>query len=157
MAKTGLGQDRLAHRPGFLVRRLHQIFVSIYLQHCEQFGTTPAQSSVMQVLAARPGIDQATLAAEIGLDRTTTSNVLHRLQQRGIIRRETDKADRRSRRAFLTPVGETMLQEMRSSIAAAHRQLTEPLSKDDREHFVSMLQHLVAANNSLGRTTLRDL
>ncbi len=157
MAKVGQKQDRLAHRPGFLVRRLHQIFVSIYLQHCEQFGTTPVQSSVMQVLAAQPGIDQATLAAEIGLDRTTTSNVLHRLQQRGIIRREIDKTDLRLRRAFLTPAGEVMLQQMQSAIEAAHRQLVKPLDKNHREQFVSMLQHLVATNNSLGRTTLRDL
>ena len=147
---------RLSHRPGFLVRRLHQIFVSLYLQHCEEFGTTPAQSSVMQVLASQPGIDQATLAAEIGLDRTTTSNVLLRLQQRGIIRREFDKNDRRSRRAFLTAEGEAMLAEMDASIEAAHRQLMKPLGKADRAQFMGMLQHLVTANNALGRTTLRD-
>ena len=105
---------------------------------------------------SQPGIDQATLAGEIGLDRTTTSNVLRRLHQRGIIRREFDKNDRRSRRAFLTAEGEAMLAEMDASIEAAHRQLMKPLGKADRAQFMGMLQHLVTANNALGRTTLRD-
>jgi hypothetical protein len=66
----------LFRRPGFLVRRLHQIYVAIYFQNCERFGTTPVQSSVMQVLQAQPGMDQIALAREIGVDRTTVSSVL---------------------------------------------------------------------------------
>src|SRR5258708_20034463 len=79
------GRTMLFRRPGFLIRRLHQIYVAIYFQNCERFGTTPVQSSVMQVLLAQPGMDQVALAAEIGIDRTTASSVLTRLEPRRII------------------------------------------------------------------------
>src|SRR5579871_1777231 len=113
----------LFRRPGFLVRRLHQIYVAMYFQNCERFGTTPVQSSVMQVLQAEPGMDQIALAQAIGIDRTTASSVLTRLEGRGIVRREADPADRRNKCAFLTPAGAAMLQEMQASIEAAHRDL----------------------------------
>jgi MarR family transcriptional regulator, lower aerobic nicotinate degradation pathway regulator len=147
----------LFRRPGFLVRRLHQIYVAIYFQNCERFGTTPVQSSVMQVLESHPGMDQVALAGEIGIDRTTASSVLSRLEARGIVRREADPEDRRTKRAFLTASGRAMLREMQTSIEAAHRELIKPLDAPDREQFLAQLLCLVQANNDKGRSLLRNL
>ena len=147
--------SELAERPGFLVRRLHQIYVSIYLDSCRDFETTPVQSSVMQVLRAQPGLDQTSIAAEIGMDRTTTSNVLARLTARGIVRREIHGPDRRSKRAYLTEAGSTMIIQMQEAIDAAHRRLVAPLDEADRAVFLAQMRHLVEANNQHGRTALR--
>lgn len=147
----------LFKRPGFLVRRLHQIYVAIYLESCERFGTTPVQSSVMQVLSAQPGMDQIALAGEIGIDRTTASSVLSRLEARGIVRREADPDDRRTKRTYLTPAGKAMLNDMQTSIEAAHRELIKPLSPAEREKFLEQLLRLVQANNDRGRSPLRNL
>jgi MarR family transcriptional regulator, lower aerobic nicotinate degradation pathway regulator len=148
---------KLFRRPGFLVRRLHQIYVAIYFQNCERFGTTPVQSSVMQVLMAQPGMDQIALAQEIGIDRTTASSVLTRLEGRGIVRREADPIDRRNKRAYLTPSGAAMLREMQASIEVAHRELVKPLAPAAREQFLEQLLCLVQANNDKGRSPLRSL
>lgn len=147
----------LFRRPGFLVRRLHQIYVAIYFQNCDRFGTTPVQSSVMQVLLSHPGMDQIALAGEIGIDRTTASSVLSRLEARGIVRREADPDDRRTKRAFLTATGKTMLHDMQASIDAAHKELVKPLEPADRERFLEQLLCLVQANNDKGRSLLRNL
>lgn len=152
-----LASSPLANRPGFLVRRLHQIFTAIYLQSCKQFGTTPVQSSVLQVLLARPGLDQAGLAAEIGLDRTTTSLVLGRLQARKLLRREVDRDDRRSRRAYLTNEGEALIREMHAAIDEAHGRLMAPLDEMEVATFMDLLKRLVAANNEHGRAALRSI
>ncbi|HVX77503.1 MAG TPA: MarR family winged helix-turn-helix transcriptional regulator [Bradyrhizobium sp.] len=150
-------QRALFKRPGFLVRRLHQIHVSIYFQNCERFGTTPVQSSVMQVLSAQPGMDQIALAGEIGIDRTTASSVLSRLEARGIVKREADPDDRRTKRCYLTPAGKAVLNDMQASIEAAHRELIKPLNPADREQFLKQLLCLVQANNDKGRSPLRNL
>jgi DNA-binding MarR family transcriptional regulator len=144
----------LARRPGFLIRRLHQIFLSIYFQSCEGFKTTPAQSSIMQVLSNRPGMDQVSLAAEIGLDRTTLSNVLGRLEKRGALRRETNSEDRRNKNCFLTDEGRGLIGCMHEAIDGAHERLLAPLSEAERADFVRMLSKLVESNNDLGRTAL---
>jgi DNA-binding MarR family transcriptional regulator len=149
--------EGLFKRPGFLIRRLHQIYVAMYLQECERFGTTPVQSSVMQVLLIQPGLDQATLAAEIGVDRTTTSNVLARLEKRGLIKREATEDDRRIRRAFLTEQGEIMVGEMQAALEKAHSRLIAPLPIEERAQFIRQLTLLVESNNDEGRALLRTL
>jgi DNA-binding MarR family transcriptional regulator len=160
MAKQGSQRPQRAAlftRPGFLVRRLHQIYVAIYFENCERFGTTPVQSSVMQVLSAQPGMDQIALAGEIGIDRTTASSVLTRLEARGIVRREADPEDRRTKRTYLTATGRAMLNDMQASIESAHRELIKPLSPTEREKFLEQLLHLVQTNNERGRSPLRNL
>jgi MarR family transcriptional regulator, lower aerobic nicotinate degradation pathway regulator len=157
MTKQKPARTMMFRRPGFLVRRLHQIYVAIYFQNCERFGTTPVQSSVMQVLLAQPGMDQIALAGEIGIDRTTTSSVLSRLEARGIVKREADADDRRTKRAYLTSAGKAMLQDMQASIEAAHKELVEPLPPADRKQFLEQLLCLVQANNDKGRSLLRNL
>jgi DNA-binding MarR family transcriptional regulator len=151
------GRTTLFRRPGFLVRRLHQIYVAIYFQNCERFGTTPVQSSVMQVLMSQPGMDQVALAGEIGIDRTTASTVLSRLEARGIVRREADPEDRRTKHAFLTASGKAMLRDMQTAIETAHKELIKPLDPAGREQFLKQLLCLVQANNDKGRSLLRNL
>jgi DNA-binding MarR family transcriptional regulator len=141
--------------PGVLIRRVHQIFLAIYAQKCAEFGTTPVQSSIMQILLMQPGIDQVAIAGEIGIDRTTTSSVLSRLEARGIVSREIDPENRRTKRAFLTEQGRIMLFAMQQSIDDAHEQLVEPLNRAERKRFLAQLACLVQANNDRGRTFLR--
>jgi DNA-binding MarR family transcriptional regulator len=149
------GRSHLHTAPGVLIRRVHQIYLAIYAKKCAEFGTTPVQSSIMQILLMQPGIDQVALAGEIGIDRTTTSTVLSRLQARGIVSREIDPENRRTKRAFLTEQGRVMLFRMQQSIDEAHEQLIEPLDRAERKRFLAQLVHLVQANNGRGRTFLR--
>ena len=149
------GRSHLHTAPGVLIRRVHQIYLAIYAKKCAEFGTTPVQSSIMQILLMQPGIDQVALAGEIGIDRTTTSTVLSRLQARGIVSREIDPENRRTKRAFLTEQGRVMLFRMQQSIDEAHEQLIGPLDRAERKRFLAQLVHLVQANNGRGRTFLR--
>lgn len=61
----------LSFRPGYLVRRLHQIHSAIFLEECQQFGITPVQYGLISTLLENPGIDQVTLGNEVGIDRTS--------------------------------------------------------------------------------------
>ena len=72
----------LNQRPGFLVRRLHQIHVALFQERCAAFAITPLQYSLLSALAGRGTADQSTLAADVALDRTTTTGALKRLQSR---------------------------------------------------------------------------
>ncbi|HYB09490.1 MAG TPA: MarR family winged helix-turn-helix transcriptional regulator, partial [Alphaproteobacteria bacterium] len=66
-------------RPGYLIRRLHQIHQALFLDECRTFRITPIQYGLLTVLSTHPGIDQVTLAAELGIDRTNVADVLARL------------------------------------------------------------------------------
>src|ERR1700730_18074173 len=80
---------------GFLIRRLHQIHVALFQKKCAAFDLTPLQYSLLTALARCGTADQTTLAAEVMLDRTTTTGALKRLQSRKFIERAVHSRDRR--------------------------------------------------------------
>src|SRR5712672_2457212 len=69
LAETRRRPWPLSQRPGFLIRRLHQIHVALFQEACGHFEVTPLQYSLLSALAARKTADQTTLAADIALDR----------------------------------------------------------------------------------------
>jgi DNA-binding MarR family transcriptional regulator len=136
----------LNQRPGFLIRRLHQIHTALFQQKCAAFEITPLQYSLLSALAVRGIADQTTLAADVALDRTTTTGGLKRLQLRKLIERAVDPADRRARMCRLTAAGKSLLAKIETSARAAHRDTLAGLGRADQAAFVAMMQQIVAAN-----------
>ena len=66
-------KELLFARPGFLIRRLHQIHVAMFMEEFKSTNITPVQYGLMTAMAALPGLDQTSLGQEVGLDRTTTA------------------------------------------------------------------------------------
>jgi DNA-binding MarR family transcriptional regulator len=136
----------LGQRPGFLIRRLHQIHVALFQEKCAEFEITPLQYSLLSALAVRKTADQTTLAADVSLDRTTTTGALKRLQSRRFVERAVRRDDRRARACRLTAAGAALLARMDSAARAAHRDTLASLSKPEQKRFVVLMQQIVAAN-----------
>jgi DNA-binding MarR family transcriptional regulator len=144
----------LAARPGFLVRRLHQIHLALFAEECSGFGITPVQYSIMTIAAVTPGLDQAQLAQEAGIDRATLANVAARLEKKFLIRRRPSASDKRVKLVFLSPGGATLLKKMRAPAQRAHDRTIAALPPQDRQKFLSLLIKLVDAQNDYGRAPL---
>ena len=136
----------LAERPGFLIRRLHQIHAALFQQACGHFEVTPLQYSLLSALAARKTADQTTLAADIALDRTTTTGALKRLEARQLVERPINEADRRARLCRLTRAGAALLAKIEGAARTAHQTTLDGLSERERVQFVAMMQRIVASN-----------
>lgn len=145
----------LASRPGFLIRRLHQIHLALFAEECGALGLTPVQFSIMTVAAERPGLDQVGLAHAVGIDRATTANVLARLETRGLLRRTPSRQDRRLKLVRVTAAGRKLLRAMDGPASRAHSRTVEALPTSERDAFLAALQHLVEAGNDSGRAPLR--
>ena len=142
-------------RPGFLLRRLNQIHYALFFEECRAFNITPVQYGLLTALSIRGRLDQASLGIELGIDRTNVADVLTRLETRGLIRRESDPADRRAKLASLTPKGRQLTSRMFASMQRAQDRLLAPLSQKERDGFMTTLVRLIEANNAYGRTMLR--
>jgi MarR family transcriptional regulator, lower aerobic nicotinate degradation pathway regulator len=138
----------LEQRPGFLIRRLHQIHVALFQKRCAAFEITPLQYSLLSALAKRGTADQTTLATDVALDRTTTTGALKRLQSRHFIDRSIHPGDRRAQISRLTRAGAKLLRQMEAHARAAHRETVADLSKADQRRLVVMMQKIVAANSN---------
>ena len=120
--------DQLYRRPGFMIRRAHQIAVSLFLEETGELGITNRQYGIMLVLKAEPGIDQITVAKLLGLDRSTTGMVLTKLEHAGLVGRVVGANDRRTRSLKLTPAGERMLKRLAAPARRAQERVLSAFS-----------------------------
>ncbi len=145
----------LSIRPGFLIRRLHQIHLALFAEECAAFGVTPVQYSIMSVVLRQPRIDQARLGFEVGVDRATLTNVIGRLETKGLVRRSKKATDKRTNLIKLTARGEVVLEKMADAVQRAHHRTIAPLSSEDQAQFLDYLNRLVDAGNESSRAPLR--
>jgi len=145
----------LAARPGFLIRRLHQIHLSLFAEECAAFNVTPVQYSILTAVAAQPGLEQASLAQEVGIDRATLANVVARLTRRGLVRRLQGKQDRRLKHVLPTASCQKLLGLMEGPARRAHERTIDALKPRERTGFLKALAHLVSTGNAHSRAPLR--
>ena len=145
----------LLDHPGHLIRRVHQISVSAFLQVCAELDLTPTQYAALAGVAGRPGIDQAALAGLIAIDRSTAGVVVARLVERKLMRRELSSKDKRFMSLNLTPAGMAVYEAMAGRADAAHDVMLRPLTRAERKVFVRLMQKLVHFNNEISRAPLQ--
>ncbi|PLX39117.1 MAG: transcriptional regulator [Hyphomicrobiales bacterium] len=143
--------------PGHLIRRMHQISVSLFLEEVSKIGydLTPVQFAALVAVKNHPGIDQARLAGAIAYDRVTVGGVVNRLVQKDLLSRRVSVTDRRARELFLTPDGEKALELIGPVLQHAQELLLNGLEAEEREIFIGLLKKATEAANRLSRVPMR--
>src|SRR5262245_17188662 len=124
---------QLYRRPGFMIRRAHQIAVSLFLEETGALSITTTQYGILFILKHRPGTDQASVAKLLGLDRSTTGMVVSKLEQAGLIGRAMGIGDRRRHSLGLTRAGKAMLARLAAPAARAQARVLSPLAPRERK------------------------
>lgn len=150
--------ERLLYdQPGHSIRRLQQIAVSIFLKETSGFSITPDQYAAIAALYVFPGVDQLTLANAIGIDRTTISGLIDRLQAKGLVIRKISEADRRAKLLFLTAAGIRLLANIGGAVDRAQERILSPLSAQERKVFLKTMDRLVSSHNELTRAPIEEV
>lgn len=146
--------EELWTRPGYLIRRLHQIHVGLFAEECEGEDITPVQSAILSVLQGGEEMDQLTLSTSVGIDRTSGADVIRRLERRGLVTRMPSEFDRRAKIVKITDAGKVFIRRVRPRMARAQDRLIAPLDDDEREEFFRLINKLVDANNEASRAPM---
>jgi DNA-binding MarR family transcriptional regulator len=146
-------------KPGHLARRFQQIAVAVFHAEVEAAGydLTPVQYAALTTVAARPGLDQATLAGLIAYDRTTITGVVDRLAQKGLLLRQVNDRDRRVRELQITEEGRQILDGIEPAVEAAQRNMLRGLTADEADQLLRLLRKAIAAGNDLSRAPMRGV
>ena len=137
----------LFSRPGFLIRRMHQIHGSLFAEETSAFNITPVQYSLLTTLDSLGEIDQNTLAMEVGLERSSVAEVIPRLESRGLIARNQASHDKRVKLVQAHASGQATHCEDGARRAARSRTDGRTPSAQERDFFMLQLIRLVEANN----------
>lgn len=140
---------RLQDRPGFLIRRLHQIHTALFIHECADEGLTPVQYSVLTALRQLGPCEQVVVSRAVGLDRTSTADVVLRLERRKLLRRRLSPEDRRMKITSLTEVGTALLKRIDAAAARAHARTLHPLDPKETKELMALMARIIDAHDSV--------
>jgi DNA-binding MarR family transcriptional regulator len=113
---------------------------------CQAYGLSMTHFQVLAILDAEGPTPMSRLADELGVGDSNLTGIIGRLEERGVVARVHDDADRRMVRAQLTAAGVDMLRRVEDARLAHMRQLVESLSADEKRTVLSGLKTLTAAH-----------
>jgi DNA-binding MarR family transcriptional regulator len=144
--------DEIYCRPGFLVRRAHQILMGIAEQECAKLGLTPHQHVCVSVLDRCGALDQISLGKAIGMDRATAGELIRRLEMRGLVERTTSPEDNRRKLVGLTSEGRKHVAPSEEIATHITQRLLAPLNATEKKQLVTVLTKLTTALNHQSST-----
>ena len=97
---------------------------------------------VLTALVEHPVRTQAALAQAINADKSRIIGVLDELQERGLIHRQPDEADRRVHLLSLTPAGDQLRRSVEAAIRHREEQVLAVLPPPERDAFLESLKAL---------------
>jgi DNA-binding MarR family transcriptional regulator len=147
--------DGLGDRPGFLIRRAHQISQSVFIEECSSFDITSTQFGVLWILEHAGELDQIGIARLLGFDRSTTALVVKLLERRKLIKRSVDRTDRRRHVLRLTPAGMELRKRAEPAVNRVRARLEAPFAPQEAKTFLRLLGKFTSALDDTARAPLR--
>lgn len=139
----------LYRRPGFLLKRCHQVSMAIFLEECRELNVTQSQYGCLRVLQEYPGIDQIAAGRLVGLDRSTAGLVIKTLSDRGLITRVVNRADKRRMQLKLSAEGVQLLRAIAPAAARAQERVLAGLPDELRPRFLALLEQFLVGHDAV--------
>lgn len=125
----------------FRVARAHRIAAGRLLR---EIGLYPGQEIMLGHLADHGETRQSGLVAALGLDASTVTKMLQRLERTGLVDRRPDAADRRASVVAITDKGKDLLGRIEDSWRRLDALTCEGFTEADRRELAAVLARLEA-------------
>jgi DNA-binding MarR family transcriptional regulator len=137
----------LVSSPSFLLKRLGLTVKERVADAFEQVGASPQHYAVLAVLEEGDRETQATIADALAYDRSYLVGLLDELEERGLVERRRDPADRRRHIVRVTAAGRKALAKLRALHEQVDDDFCAPLSSDERATLHALLLRLAASHD----------
>ena len=139
------GQEfRAPYSTGYRIKLLSQLLYRKFSDRLEPFGLTPFHWLVLCCLWQEDGIPTSSIGEKLQQVGGTLTGVLDRMEERGLVRRERDRQDRRICRIWLTDAGRELEQILPQLVADMHEETWVDISAPDRAQFSRTLDRAIA-------------
>ncbi|ENK6894321.1 MarR family transcriptional regulator [Escherichia albertii] len=130
-------------------KAFHQLR-QLFQQHTARWqhelpALTKPQYAVMRAIAEHPGIEQVALIEAAASTKATLAEMLARMENRGLVKREHDTVDKRRRFVWLTAEGEKTLATAIPIGDGVDEEFLGRLSKEEQELFMLLVRKMMNA------------
>jgi DNA-binding MarR family transcriptional regulator len=134
--------EELVSSTAFLLKRLGFSARDQALKAYEETGLHPYHHAVLAALDEGSRETQGAIADALGYDRGQLVGLLDELEERGLVERKRDPADRRRHIVRMTPAGKRTLVKLRALAHTLEDDLLEPLDAEERAQLHALMLRL---------------
>ncbi|MCS6836243.1 MAG: MarR family transcriptional regulator [Anaerolineae bacterium] len=120
------------------LRNLDQVIGS----HVRQYNISVIEWYILRALYQQDGVQASKLARAVGRSATSFTPNLDKLQEKGLIERRQDIADRRATLVHLTPKGHALRDAVLRSASEVDQYIARHFAPHEFQIFLSVLQRL---------------
>ena len=131
----------LLENPGHLMRRVQQISAASYTREVG-CSLRSRQFSILLTLHQRPGLRQVELMDQIGMDRSTISDIVSRLEKKKLLARRKENGDDRTANLYITDKGLAEVEKALPGVKRMEHDLLDRLPKRLHRPFIEALKKI---------------
>ncbi|MDY3014700.1 MAG: MarR family transcriptional regulator [Evtepia sp.] len=124
----------------YLLMVTQSLFQRSVMAALSQSGLTAGQPKVLDYLGLHDGAVQRAIAAGCQIEPATLSGLLSRMEDKGLIYRQSVPGDKRASRVFLTPLGWQKQKEVRQVLESQTEALLSKLDPSLRQPLLEGLK-----------------
>jgi DNA-binding MarR family transcriptional regulator len=128
---------------GYVVRRAQMWMIQDFRRVLKDLDITPAQFSVLCVIAANPGLSQVRVAQALSIERARLVQMIDSLEAERRVTRSRSATDRRSHELRLTAAGAALLERAQGAAEAHERNVVARIGARDKEELLRILAPFV--------------
>ena len=120
----------------------HKVF-QVMKKELDVYDVTPIQHGVLKCLWEKDLHNPKEIAEKLGIENSTISGILERMEKKGLIVRSIDTNDRRYIRVDLTEEGRSLEKDIDQTVSEVNDKVLEGFSDKDIEMLKSLLNRLI--------------
>ena len=128
---------------GYLMNHIACQFAILLSEGLKPLGIAPAQFPILIELWNKDGLSQQELVERADLKQATIANTLARMERDGLITREPNPEDARSRLIMLTEHARALQSSSTEIAKAINQESLADLSADEQKLFLEMAQKII--------------
>jgi DNA-binding MarR family transcriptional regulator len=129
---------------GYLLVQLGTRAARLFAEQLAPLGLEPRHAGMLLRLAANEGKSQQAVGELIGLNPTRMVFLVDELEERGLVQRRRNAADRRSYALYLTDCGREVVGQVGTATARHSSGLGASLTEAERGQLTALLRQLAA-------------
>ena len=126
-----------------LLAQVSQIFRSVSDNFTDQVDIPRGQAGLLCVVAKQDGLTQTEIADQLSVQGATVTNMLQRLEEAGLVRRQRDPEDNRLVRVYMTEAGRSKESSINEQFGSMQELIFKGISEKERLTLRRWLQQIV--------------
>lgn len=129
-------------KPGRLINEISKLFHDRMRKQSEDLGFKNGYHQILRFLVREDGVTQIDIVRDSHFKAPTISVTLKKMEEEGLVRRETDKNDMRQTRVYITEKGRELDRKLFAKVMECEDILAQNISEEEQVLLLDILNRM---------------